>query len=74
VLQKGGDDELSGGSYYDAENDFIGPFIEKFERGSDAESTEIVHWAHRQCAFWSPNVFVQNKKFHNVQFLRVENI
>ena len=49
-----GDDELAGGTYYDPANDFIGPFIERYTDSATGGVVEVVHWAHRQCAFWSP--------------------
>lgn len=48
--QQTGDDLSVGGSFYDARNDFIGPWWEDNHR--------LPHYAHRQRVVWSPQVCI----------------
>ena len=67
----------SGGTFYDNDNDFVGPLIDRLDasaassrRHDDHESEEAnvhVYWVHRLCATFSPRVYVEGgRKFHNV--------
>ena len=51
----------AGGQFYDAQNDFVGPFVEQRVH----EQTRV-HVVHRRCAIWAPMVFVRRGKFQNV--------